>query len=798
MGSLSGQTPADSFQKLLQVDSANGVDGTTRNVEDGEGTASALQLSTSEVNINGALKIGGVAADSTLDPIKSRASFGTCLATGCNITINADTTKIDVSAGTGFVVDNHTTPGDAIVTSVTYPGVTAIPLTYLATAPATFLSIDSSGTLIQTLLPPANEDRRDRFYIGVVTHADNVEVKEVLDFSLSGCFSASETLSDFSDMLGPITTSGVDYSANGANLSLDRSAGEMFWPAINFKANAKNPSALTIAQDSATGFYETWRDGSGDWVIRSTAVTTIDPSIYDDGTGTASDPGGVVADYQWQVMEIKYSPTIELNYIQWGQAVFESKAAALASIASNGTTQNPALGAVPKRAFIAIKGDATDLSDSAQAVVKNLGPLPYAKATTFEQLDGISNLSHLNSGGQLGQMRVVITSSGGTITASIDRDGGGNIVFQCGDKSLTLDTVPAVDVTLTNGTDTSPISNYIYATHSGGTITLSVSTTGFPTSGWWSAVARVVVQSASTVESSGPLSLQLWSDHVAAVGDRGHLLEMSERIRQDYAAWAEGVVGSVTVSSNDVWFETTVGAVYQLHRLSWPATDSGSGGGNDLIHVVNDNTTPYTTINSINAANDSGGNSLNNRSFSVVLWGSISSEGTGNVYANLPTTGYNGSKRDDDALADISNTAVYTIPNDLKSTGFLISRVVIRNSGGTPTIVGTIDLRGSAPGAFGGGVAGAQSLQSVYDNSSNPEIVVDSSNGAITIRDNATPIADNLLEVQSNDGNTDYLAVKADGVFLSALKSGASQVNAGAAADELWIDTADNSIKIGV
>jgi hypothetical protein len=35
-------------------------------------------------------------------------------------------------------------------------------------------------------------------------------------------------------------------------------------------------------------------------------------------------------------------------------------------------------------------------------------------------------------------------------------------------------------------------------------------------------------------------------------------------------------------------------------------------------------------------------------------------------------------------------------------------------------------------------------------------------------------------------------------VFMSGLKSGTSQVNAGAAANELWVDTADNSIKIGV
>ena len=36
------------------------------------------------------------------------------------------------------------------------------------------------------------------------------------------------------------------------------------------------------------------------------------------------------------------------------------------------------------------------------------------------------------------------------------------------------------------------------------------------------------------------------------------------------------------------------------------------------------------------------------------------------------------------------------------------------------------------------------------------------------------------------------------GVFMGSLKSGANQGAAGAAANELWRDTADNTIKLGV
>jgi hypothetical protein len=43
-------------------------------------------------------------------------------------------------------------------------------------------------------------------------------------------------------------------------------------------------------------------------------------------------------------------------------------------------------------------------------------------------------------------------------------------------------------------------------------------------------------------------------------------------------------------------------------------------------------------------------------------------------------------------------------------------------------------------------------LQFAYDNSTSPEIVVDGTNGAVTIRDNATPIAAELFEVEDNAG----------------------------------------------
>lgn len=60
MTSLQNQYIDIYFPDLLQVsNSAAGLDATLRNVESGNGTASALQISTTTVNINGTFKVGG-------------------------------------------------------------------------------------------------------------------------------------------------------------------------------------------------------------------------------------------------------------------------------------------------------------------------------------------------------------------------------------------------------------------------------------------------------------------------------------------------------------------------------------------------------------------------------------------------------------------------------------------------------------------------------------------------------------------------------------------------------------------
>jgi len=86
MGSLAGKSPANTYKSLLKVaDETNGVTGTISTIEDGEGTASSIQVSNSQfrvkpnTNTTGTLQIKNSSNESILqvDTSNSLVKVGT-------------------------------------------------------------------------------------------------------------------------------------------------------------------------------------------------------------------------------------------------------------------------------------------------------------------------------------------------------------------------------------------------------------------------------------------------------------------------------------------------------------------------------------------------------------------------------------------------------------------------------------------------------------------------------------------------------------------------------------------------
>ncbi len=110
---------------------------------------------------------------------------------------------------------------------------------------------------------------------------------------------------------------------------------------------------------------------------------------------------------------------------------------------------------------------------------------------------------------------------------------------------------------------------------------------------------------------------------------------------------------------------------------------------------------------------------------------------------------------------------------------------------------GTYNICTSSGNCLGAGAT----LQTSYNNSTNPEIVLDATRGALTVRDNATPIAANLLEVQNNTASTTYFAVTAGGVQTTGTNVSSGNINTTGGALQTnslnRIDNSGNLVNIG-
>jgi len=318
--------------------------------------------------------------------------------------------------------------------------------------------------------------------------------------------------------------------------------------------------------------------------------------------------------------------------------------------------------------------------------------------TLFDLSDYTQDILGLANGFAVGvSPAVTVTSDGATITCSVEANGGGDIPIKFGSGFYVWDTTPADTIALTAGTDTSPQRNYIYFLES--TKALTVSTTSWPATEYM-AIADVMVQSAATVQTYGSLKVHAWTDHTSGTNGTGHIGHLNYWIRQQNATWTSGVLPAFSGSgTSTVTFSTTAGNVLQLHPHTFPSFASPAE-----VHVVNDPTTPYTRLTNLaSITQDSTGGSINNKYFTLVIWGIISEDsGDCHLMVNLPSGSYTTSYSA--ARSDISGYTNYSIPPDFKGVGFLIWRIVCRKQGGNLTIdtSGDDDIRGSFPGNVAG------------------------------------------------------------------------------------------------
>lgn len=301
----------------------------------------------------------------TLTPIVM-TSASTGWTSGGVLSLNTDTSKFDYTTGSGYRV-NANDPTNITTTLVSFDGATGITPEFLATNAVSFVAIDENGNLEQGATFPVGDDLRDHIQLGALVHGDNTTIDGVSNFTSAVPFQIAPSLTDLQIALGVVQTSGNDFTGSGnANLRFEKSAGTDFYFGIQSKVDPTNPNNITNILQNEPDVDFSWRDGLGGFnTKRSKDITS---GVYDNGTGGASDPSGNVNTNKWINARIKYSPDADAIFIEYGSVVYNNSTDARAGINLDFFGDNPSFAGVPIRAYLSIRGAASDLDDVGDGV----------------------------------------------------------------------------------------------------------------------------------------------------------------------------------------------------------------------------------------------------------------------------------------------------------------------------------------------------------------------------------------------------------------------------------------------
>jgi hypothetical protein len=286
----------------------------------------------------------------------------TCVFGGGEFTPNG-ATQIDISAATGIIVNYNSsvpvTPTNPAITLVTYPGVVALTPSF---APFTYYMVNSAGVLIQQATEPTPTQRRQNIFLGLtLTQGGIIVVDQTLPVIPS---QLNNQFVDLCESLNAFNTGGNVISANGINLNINKTVGQIFSRAFSQVPTYQDPHNSTLPAQTPMQYRHITRlPGSAGPI-----VTALNVGFYDNGGVLTPVGGGANTSTNFRVWGFANNTVTEQILVQYGQSTFASLAAAVQGIPAGVYVPNPATTAGALLGWISVTRTATDLSNITQAV----------------------------------------------------------------------------------------------------------------------------------------------------------------------------------------------------------------------------------------------------------------------------------------------------------------------------------------------------------------------------------------------------------------------------------------------
>lgn len=307
---------------------------------------------------------------------EEEADLTTGVASGGEMDI-ATPTSITINALVGYVVDNNDllsiTPSVIKVDQPTQ--VVALDAGSLARTTTTWL-MDSAGNVIQQATSVTPTQRRTHLVLGITIFDTTTLTLGEAQTRPVILGQPVNQLIDLMEAVGPLSVAGNLISANGVNLSFNKTSGTLFIQASNhFAAGVLMDSphfSPHVAQTPVT-FRRITRNPI---VVTPPATTVVDAANYDLGGVLTPVGGGTnTATIQRVWAFVTNNATLQV-LVQYGQATYASLSSALANVGNEVFTPNPVTVRAALIGYICLIRTATNLSDAAQATFVRAGKFP--------------------------------------------------------------------------------------------------------------------------------------------------------------------------------------------------------------------------------------------------------------------------------------------------------------------------------------------------------------------------------------------------------------------------------------
>ncbi len=281
------------------------------------------------------------------------------------IEINVDNTKFDVPAGKGVIVNNSVYP--ITRTLVEWSAFTAQTTPFLGATPNTFIAINSSGGLVLTQDLQSIHDTPDFIILGWLEHLHGTVIERRGTEPYYNV-NLGQQVQQHLESTGAYNVEGNVVSANGNNLKLNISAGLVSDNGLGYEQNIKSPNFFISNEVLQVQFRYFYQDGLGDWVNTTALTDTVNPDVYDDGSGTlANIPSG-----KWSIQRVYYYAPFGYLDIYYSQGFYNSKEEAINAYLTESFNYNSYLDYDIPIAVIFVKHGTTDLTNTNDCEIRQV------------------------------------------------------------------------------------------------------------------------------------------------------------------------------------------------------------------------------------------------------------------------------------------------------------------------------------------------------------------------------------------------------------------------------------------